>query len=640
VHYDIYKGENEMVTQNTKQNNYRSKSSNLENSRSKTTNKKINPGTPVKESIIYLLPIIFVITILPLIVKLKASSANFSQFNWFSVDDNSFDFFLYYKQQFLILTAVIMSIFLFYKYITDRKNITIPKIFIPLWIYTLLALLSSIISKYRSYSFTGTMDQFESIFALLSYCILAYYSFFIIRTERDLRLIIYSLLIGTLIMSLLGLTQVTGHDFYGSDSGWSLISNATYADYKDIFTFSAGEKIAYLSLFNPNYVGVYVSLLFPIMLYMTLFTKKLWLRLIFLTSALGLLVCLYGSRSTTGFVSVIITILISIIFLWRYIIKYFYISVPIIIISSLGLFFINSYTDNYISNQINKLTNIQKSAPALTEIQTNDDNLVIEYGGNTLKVEFDVYEGDICNFIFTDQSDNIVTSTMDVVNGPVTITDERFPNFVFAPQLSDDGTIIFKADFNNTVWYFTNQYKDKSFYYLNVYGKYDKIISTSSAVFTGYESYASGRGYIWSRTIPLLKNRFFLGSGADTFTLVFPQNDYVNFKIYGFEGSVMSKPHNLYLQVGVQTGVLSLLAMLTFYGWYFISSIKIYLRCKFDNYFYVVGAAIFIGSLGYMISGIANDSSITTAPVFWILIGIGIAINKLTITINQKAVNI
>jgi hypothetical protein len=373
---------------------------------------------------------------------------------------------------------------------------------------------------------------------------------------------------------------------------------------------------------------------------MTIFTKKLWLRFVFLASALGLLVCLYGSRSTTGFVSVIITVVISIILLWRYIVKYYFISVPIFIITALGLFFINSYTGNYVGNQINKLTNIQKSTPLITDVQTNDDNLVIEYGGNTLKVEFNVYEGDICNFIFTDQSNNVVTSIMDVVNGPVTITDERFPGFVFTPELNNDGTIIFKADIDYRAWYFTNQRGDQTFYYVNVYGKYDKIISAPSAVFTGYEAYASGRGYIWSRTIPLLKNRFFLGSGADTFTLVFPQNDYANYKINGFEGSLLSKPHNLFLQVGVQTGILSLLAMLTFYSWYFISSIRIYLRCKFDSYFYVVGAAIFIGSIGYMISGIANDSSITTAPVFWILIGIGIAINKLIRMNNQKAVNI
>lgn len=640
MRYDKYKGENRMTNQNLKQNRNRNKPSNQEQKRTNTINNNTLQGKPVKESILYLLPIMFVVAILPLIVKLYQYSANFSQYNWFSEDDTSFDFFLYYKQFFLIITAIIMSVFLFYKYMTDKKNISFPKMFIPLSIYALLALLSSVISKYRSYSFTGTFDQFESVFALLSYCILAYYSYLMIKSEHDLKLIIYALLLGAFLISLLGLTQVSGHDFYDTNTGWSLISNATYADNKADFPITAGAKRVYLSLFNPNYVGVYVSLLFPIMLYMTIFTKKLFPRLAFLITTVGLLVCLYGSLSTTGFISVIITVILSIVLLWRYLLKYYFISIPIIIIAVLGMFFVNTYSGNYIGRQINKLRNIQKSAPLLTDVQTNDDNLVIQYNGNTLKVELNVFEGNICNFIFKDQADNDVIYTMDAVNGPVTINDERFPGFVFTPMVNNDGTIVFKAVFDDKIWYFTNQYGDRTYYYINAFGKYDKIVKAPSAVFTGYESYASGRGYIWSRTIPLLKNSIIFGSGADTFSLVFPQNDYVSSKIYGYEGQIMSKPHNIYLQVGVQTGVLSLLALLAFYVWYLISSMSIYIRCKFDNYFAIVGAAIMLGSIGYMISGIANDSSITTAPIFWVLIGLGIAINKSVIMSNKKVISV
>jgi O-antigen ligase len=640
VPYDKYKGENVMANQNTLKKSNKKKPTNQELNRMNAKHKKASHIKPVEENILYLLPIMFVVAILPLIVKLYQYSANFSQFSWFGENDIYFDFFLYYKQLFLILTAVIMSVFLFYKYKTDRNNISFPKIFIPLALYALLALLSSIISKYRRFSFTGTFEQFESVLVLLSYCILAYYSFLIIKSEHGLKLIIYALLAGAFFMVLLGLTQVSGHDFYNTDAGWSLISNSTYANSKADFPITAGEKRVYLSLFNPNYVGVYISLLFPIMLYMTIFTKNLLLKLTFLTTTLGLLVCLYGSRSTTGFISVIITVLFSLILLWRYLIKYYFFTIPIIIVSVIGLFFINTQTGNFVGTQISKLMSFQKSEPLLTDVQTNDDNLAIQYGGNTLKVVFTVDEYNICNFVFKDQTDNFVTSTMDIANGPVTISDARFPDFVFTPAMNTDGTVGFDAFFDNKSWFFTNQYGDKTYHYVNIFGKYDKIELAPSAVFTGYESYASGRGYIWSRSIPLLKDSFFLGSGADTFTIIFPQNDYVNYKAYGFEGQIMSKPHSFYLQVGVQTGVISLLAILLFYGWYFISCINLYLRCRFDNYFTITGAAIFIGTIGYMISGISNDSSLTTAPVFWVLIGIGIAINKAIKSSNEKTKNI
>ena len=49
-------------------------------------------------------------------------------------------------------------------------------------------------------------------------------------------------------------------------------------------------------------------------------------------------------------------------------------------------------------------------------------------------------------------------------------------------------------------------------YYMNVFGK-PKIVPAETAIFTDYEWLASGRGYIWSRTIPLLKDNIILGSG-------------------------------------------------------------------------------------------------------------------------------
>jgi hypothetical protein len=143
----------------------------------------------------------------------------------------------------------------------------------------------------------------------------------------------------------------------------------------------------------------------------------------------------------------------------------------------------------------------------------------------------------------------------------------------------------------------------------------------------------SGRGYIWSRTIPLLKDHIFLGSGPDTFLLEFPQEDYVMMRKNGYENAVMTKPHSMYLQIGVQTGVLSLVCILVFYIWYAVQSIKLYAFRKLGTQVEAFGMAAFIGSIGYMISGISNDSMVVTAPVFWGMIGLGVAANVMV----QKA---
>ncbi len=578
-------------------------------------------------SIMYILPIMFIIAILPLIVKIHQYSANLSQFEWFTENDIFFDFFLYYKQLFLIGTAVIMIIFILFNTYKDRKSIRLPYIFIPLGIYALLALLSSLVSKYRSYSFTGIHEQFESVFAVLAYCCLAYYAYLYTKSEKNLKYIIYSLLISVLFLSLLGLTQVAGHDFYNTQTGWNFISNSIYRNFKSEFNFVAGINRVYLSFYNPNYVGTYVTMILPIMLFMAIFTKKLWLRLLFLAAMIGLAICLYGSKSTAGFVGVSVTIILSVILLWRYFIKYFYISIPLIILMIISLFVINVKFDNYFGNQIQKITNIQKSAPLLTEIQTNDDNVTFKYNGNTLKVNFLYDSSGICYFVFMDENNAVLPSTMDSTNGSFTITDDRYTGFIFTPSISNN-IVGFTIPIDGITWFFTNQTEDHTYYYMNSAGRLTKMITAPSALFTGYEHYASGRGYIWSRTIPLLKDKIILGSGAETFSIVFPQQDYVNIYNYGFGGQFITKPHCLYLQMAVQTGVLSVIAFLIFYIIYFISSIRLYIKGKFPDIFSVIGAAIFVGTIGYMICSLTNDSSITTAPLYWILIGIGIAVNS------------
>jgi hypothetical protein len=87
------------------------------------------------------------------------------------------------------------------------------------------------------------------------------------------------------------------------------------------------------------------------------------------------------------------------------------------------------------------------------------------------------------------------------------------------------------------------------------------------------------------------------------------------------------KPHCMYLQIWAQTGLISLIAFMVFYLWYFFTSVKIYFFEKYEDFRSVVGVIAFIGSVGYMVAALANDSTIAVSPVFWVILGMGIAIN-------------
>lgn len=104
------------------------------------------------------------------------------------------------------------------------------------------------------------------------------------------------------------------------------------------------------------------------------------------------------------------------------------------------------------------------------------------------------------------------------------------------------------------------------YYYETEWGKADEMVEIPHANFHGLEYLGNGRLYIWSRILPMLKHYILKGSGPDTFAEVFPQNDYVGKMIYAEStGRIMERAHNDFLAHWVQTGLLSLLALLLFY---------------------------------------------------------------------------
>ncbi|MBQ8039731.1 MAG: hypothetical protein IJ274_07695, partial [Lachnospiraceae bacterium] len=119
----------------------------------------------------------------------------------------------------------------------------------------------------------------------------------------------------------------------------------------------------------------------------------------------------------------------------------------------------------------------------------------------------------------------------------------------------------------------------------------------------------------------------FIGSGPDTFAFMFPQYDYVELVQKGVTNQLLTKPHNMYLQSGVQTGVLSVIAFLIFNIWYFIQSFKLYWGRKLEGFAERCGAAIFVAVAGYLCAGLLHDSTIGTSIVYWTLIGIGLSCN-------------
>ena len=570
------------------------------------------------------LPLFLWMVIVPLIVKVKILSNPLQDYAWYNDADYLYDFFLYYKSQVVTILSGLMLLILCWKFSKMRHKENLLhrdyRIFIPLGIYLLLVIISSVFSEYSGFCIQGMPDQYETVWNLIAYVIATIYACWLIVEQKGETKIQFALYIGAALVGLICVLQFLKIDIY----------RIIYAKDNYSFTFPLGT--VYGPFYNINYVGYYVLLLLPLFVLMIFLCHDIKVRIISAVLAICMLISVIGAQSSTGIIAMIAVAFFAVLFLLiKNVREKRWLAVPIaaIILGGICLFIVAfPYIYQYVEVSDTEQSHIEN-------IYTNDDNVEIDYEGQKLFISMNISD-DLFSFNVTDQNQNILNTTFCPSDEGYyfTIEDERFAGITITPALiSEDLEIYgFMVCIDDRNWVFSNQVSDDgSYYYYSTLGSMTKITEDNqSADFTPLvhvSSLASGRGYIWNKTIAILKDYIFLGSGADTFTLVYPNDDYVDKYNNGYDNMVLTKPHSLYLQIAVQSGVLSLICFLIFYLWYFVSGLRIYFRQRLNNNLSIIGFAIMLGTLGYMISGLMNDSTITVAPLYWAMMGIGIGIN-------------
>ncbi len=605
----------------------------------KNKNRKQQPEK--KFSLGLLLPIIALLAVIPLITFMYQYDTHLSQFEWYTSYAESIDFFLYYKMVWIIVACVYMLFCMVYLFFAEEKKAIWIKNLIPLAVYCGISLISAIVSEYAYFSFHGIFEQFESVWILIGYGVIVYYTFYIMRDEAAVKRTLNWFVGGIVVMAALGLTQVFKVDFFRSSLGQNMITPSTYTGGPLSFTFELGRP--YLSAYNPNYVGFYVALVIPVLVALFFATKKLWQRLGYAALIASLLFILFASQSRAGIIALAVSFLIMLICMRKVFIKNWKIGIPAIALVIVAFFVINAMNGNVLINRMKGMFQSTPEYHSLKEIQTNKDNITIVYQtqernsqeGKLTEADSLVFHvtqdpdtnGDI--FTLTDGAGTQIPYVLSEDGFTHTVQDGRFP-FSFCSIRSEEFN-GFSVTIDGTPWYFTNLMKegDTTYYCRGGAGALMKLYTGKEEVpyLKDHYSLANNRGFIWNRTIPLLKKYFFLGSGPDTFIIAFPNHDLVGLYNSGHGNEIITKPHNMYLQIGVQTGVISLIALLTFFIWYFIDCLKLYWKNNYDNYLSFIGVGIFTATIGYLILGITNDSCVTVSPIFYTLIGIGLGIN-------------
>jgi len=432
-----------------------------------------------------------------------------------------------------------------------------------------------------------------------------------------------------LVLCFIGVTQLIGSDFFESDLGRRIMVSERYAALRENLTFNfsgSGNHQVYLTLYNPNYVGAFATLILPITVILVFASKTKINRIVWAIISLVLLVCTFGSGSKTFILALGGVLVVAVAFYRKALLRHWKIGLAAILIVGICGTAYFSYVNVNLFQYVKNALIVPEQNYALESFEMSEECASLTYKGETLNIQYISLEDGVY-FIFTDNTGNSLESGLGS-DGLTQIQDARFSDLRFIVYAGTEEYPYYPAVIvDGKTLLFTQT--DEGYSFINTCGKLDEIHDAESAIFTDHESFASGRGYIWSRTIPLMKKTLILGTGADTFTIAFPQDDYIGKFNAGYNSLLITKPHNMYLQIGVQHGVLALICFLAVCMIYFIQSCKLYWKADMSDSKQMLGTGIMLGVIGYLISGLANDSCVALAPLFWAFLGIGFAINKM-----------
>lgn len=588
---------------------------------------------------IKLLPIALILLIVPLIVYMKTINLDDVVAGYWTGSKQVVDFFSYYKMVwFIALTSIAILLFLYYV-AAKKVKITFQKIIIPLAVYLVFVFLSSSFSKFHNQAFFGFPDRYEGLLTILSYIITCFFCSILISSNFDIKYLFSFLAVSVLVISIIGFTQFFGFDLLQTNLGRHMMLPKANYNLVNTLKFNFPENFIYSTLYNPNYVGSFFAMIFPICLIFFISSKNISQRVVSGLFCLLTFINIVGSLSSTGYIGAAVAS-IAIIIVMRKDLRRNFLPLLAIVICFCSITLIMNYTSHgalfgefkSLSSTNQNVTNSKVTASnssndsntptKLIDIKI-DKNILSLYVSETdaLVLEYDTAKNELLFSDLTNKDVAMVTNTENDIYY-LTFNDSKFKDI----KLSVKNSLI-TVEAPNTA--FNTIFTNEGFKFVSQSGQPTDIIKAKSFGFKGKELWGSSRGYIWSRSIPMIKDTLFIGYGPDTFAMYFPQNDYVA-KLHYLSGitTVVDKPHNMYLQIAINTGLVSLIAFLIFVGWYCITCLRLYFNGIYNEY-YTFGIACFIAVVAFLVSSLANDSTVSVSPVFWILLGIGIACNRL-----------
>lgn len=580
-------------------------------------------------------PFIMALLIIPMIVRLSIIKLPLEVIIHWNGNSIDYDFYSNAKSVFLIFTSFITAVLIFLNF--DKKDfIKNKKYFIPFLIMVVAALLSTFLRGNTEFSLSGSPERYEGLYTYIGYFLLFVFAATFKFDEDTKKIVFFLITLFVFFNFIIGLLQYTGYNFFSSDIFKRILvpgENASLRDSIITRTYSFKNINGFNSHYN--YMGTLSCMLTMFFVSFAVLCKDRKYRIISLAGLAFSLFLLIGCNARSGIVAVVFATIILFFTFMNNIFKtpktILVTVLGIIIVVFIGFTLINNTTllprfNSLVIDAKNlfnpKEINLEDEID-LKDLQIDDSSYAIKYQDITFvydqkkdafynekgeKLNYKKNEHSIINFEspYDKIEVEISEGNNEIINKYVVYHKVTFPNTFVRFDVTDKGKVKLVNHLG----------LDKDTAFLN-----NKTTTT-------FDKIGSGRGYIISKTLPLLKKCVIIGYGPDTFLKVFPQDDvYRKIYVYGDANHIVDKPHNLYLLTAINFGIPALIAFIVMIIFLFIDYKRHFKHNPFTRDS-ILAVSCLAAIFAYMGSGFFNDSVITIAPIFFVFLGI--AVNYIT----------
>lgn len=560
----------------------------------------------------------------------------------------------------------------------DRARIS--ELRIPLFcilLMTVLELLSFFLSKNRMTALLGVNSEYEGLIALLSYTIVFFIGLVYFKAPFAKEYLLRAAVILSLVTGLLSFIEIAWKPILEFTFFQHLISaEENYYIAESIKNlYFAGQSSLLFN--NPGFLGSFLALLLPIDLAIVLDCSPVFFSdskaakkktsskekatgigahfegsstsipdtILKLASIAFLSVAMYGSDSKAAWVSLIVSLPAVVIFAIKKspqkkalaikLIVSILLSAALILAAVTGSRKSMDSLQEQAGTSTDSLVFQAESSPSklfkLDRAELLDGELFFTSGEDTLHLILDVSKLDEYEMTGAAPTDYVDCITITDGAGnvlervPSSIDNERLDFHIDGIRPADERFEAVTIATDERMLYVHFGYEGTAqFAMLNGFRAFaqgtemtDYITQPAITGFERFYGFATGRGYIWVQSLPILAKCLLLGKGCGNFPFLFRQNEIVGLlNTHGSCKYVIDRPHNMYLQYAISNGVPALILMLILFIWCLIKAFR------------SRNVGLFAGLLGFMIAALINDSCITVAPVFWFVLGIAVARSK------------